>query len=39
MYIQKWQIAPDFKADARFEPEAYRVTVENSNLAREVEIG
>jgi hypothetical protein len=37
--IQKWQIASDFMVDAGFELQAYRVTVEDSNLALKVEIG
>jgi len=36
---QKVQIAPEFKAGIRFEPEAYWVYVEASNPAPNAEIG
>ena len=39
MPIQKWQLAPEFKADGGFEPETYMEYFEDSNLPANAEIG
>jgi hypothetical protein len=39
MPVQKWHLAPEFKADGGFEPETYMEYFEDSNLPPNVEIG
>jgi hypothetical protein len=37
--IQKWQVAPEVKADGGFEPETYRQYFEDSKPTANAEIG
>ena len=39
MPIQKWQLAPEFKADGGFEPETYMEYFEDSDPPTNTEIG